>query len=241
MTSWYSGAGRFLPRGLLRAVVGRLTRASVRWGSLRHTTPVSRVFGFDRGSPIDRYYIELFLAAHSADVLGRVLEVGDATYTRRFGGSAVTRADVLHAVAGNPEATIVGDLATGQGVPRHVFDCMILTQVLNFLLDVPAAIATAHQALKPGGVLLATVGGISQISRYDMDRWGDYWRFTDLSARKLFEREFGEGNVEVTTYGNVLAAVAFLEGVSREEMRQAELDHHDPDYQVTIAIRAVRQ
>src|SRR5215218_7850047 len=28
----------------------------------RHVTPVSREWGFDRGTPVDRYYVECFLA-----------------------------------------------------------------------------------------------------------------------------------------------------------------------------------
>jgi hypothetical protein len=73
-----------------------------------------------------------------------------------------------------------------------------------------------------------------------MDRWGDYWRFTDASARRLFAEVFGADNVTVTTYGNVLTACAFLHGLAAHELRAEELDHHDPDYQVIIGIRAIR-
>lgn len=221
--------------------IRKLMRRSVRWGSLRRTEPVSRVFGLDRGTPVDRYYIEGFLEGRSADIRGRVLEVGDPGYTKRFGGAKVARSDVLHAEAGNPEATIIGDLSTGKGVPEGEFDCMILTQVLLCVYDVRSAVLGCRRALKPGGVVLATVPGISQISRFDMDRWGDYWRFTTLSARRLFEEAFGEGAVEVSSYGNVLAATAFLQGISAEELAREELDHRDPDYQLTIAVRAVKR
>ena len=228
----------------LRAQQRRLTRwplvGWMRFGSLRRLQPVSRVFGFDRGQPIDRYYIEAFLQRHSTDIRGRVLEIGAPGYTRKFGGGRVTRSDVLHTVPGNPQATLVGDLATGQGVPEKAFDCMILTQTFLVIYDVQAAIANAYAALKPGGVLLATVPGISQISRYDMDRWGDYWRFTDASVQRLFGDIFGAENVTITTYGNVLVACAFLHGLAAHELKQEELDYHDPDYQVLIAVRAVR-
>jgi len=212
----------------------------VRWGNLRRVIPVSHVFGFDRGQPIDRYYIEVFLKKRSADIRGRVLEIADDFYTRRFGGDRVTVSDVLHAVPGNPHATIVGDLATGNGIPGNVFDCMILTQTFLFIYDVQAAVVNTYRALKTDGVLLATFPGISQISRYDMDRWGDYWRFTDTSARRLFGDVFGAENVTVTTYGNVLTACAFLHGLAAHELRQEELDYHDPDYQVLITVRAVK-
>lgn len=202
--------------------------------------PVGRLFGLDRGQSIDRYYIEGFLERHSEDIRGHVLEVADAGYTRRFGGERVVRSDVLHAVEGNPQASIVGDLATGEGIPEDTFDCLILTQTLPFIYEVRNAIACSYRALKPGGVVLATFPGVSQISRHDMDRWGDYWRFTDLSARRLFEEVFPSANVTVEIHGNVLAAVGYLHGLAAEELKPHELDHKDADYQVSIAIRAVR-
>jgi SAM-dependent methyltransferase len=211
------------------------------WANLRNLTPISRVFGTDRGTPIDRYYIENFLKENDRLIQGRALEVGDASYTRQFGGDRVTQSDVLHAVAGNRKATIVGDLATGDGIPSDAFDCIILTQVLPFLLNVAGAIANCHRALKPGGRVLATVPGISPISRYDMDRWGDYWRFTSLSARKLFEASFGKGNVEVKAFGNVLIATAFVQGMALHEVSREELDHRDADYEVLITIRATKE
>jgi SAM-dependent methyltransferase len=210
------------------------------WPNLRSLTPVSRLFGTDRGTPIDRYYIENFLATSAHLIRGRVMEVGDPTYTRQFGSDRVTHSDVLHAVAGNRKATLVGDLATGEGIPTAAFDCIILTQVLPFLMDVPGAVRTCARALKPGGVVLATVPGISQISRYDMDRWGDYWRFTSLSAQRLFDNAFPGGVVAVEPFGNVLIATAFLQGMALHEVTQDELDHRDADYEVIITIRATK-
>lgn len=203
-------------------------------------TPVSRVFGLDRGTPIDRHYIESFLERHRGDIRGSVLEVGDATYTTRFGGDAVTQSHVLHAVEGNRRATIVGDLASGRGIPSDAFDCIVLTQTLGCIYDVRAAVGTSFRALRRGGVVLATVPGISQISRYDMDRWGDFWRFTTLSARRLFEESFAPEVVQVAAFGNVSAAAAFLQGRSLEEMDRRDLDFVDPDYELLIAIRAVK-
>lgn len=211
----------------------------VRFGTLRTVAPTSRVFGLDRGLPIDRYYIEKFLAEHAADIQGRVLEVADATYTRRFGGDRVVASDVLYALPGHVTATVVGDLSRGDGLPSDAFDCIILTQTLQFVYDVRAAAQHLYRMLKTGGVLLATVPGISQISRYDMDRWGEFWRFTTLSARRLFE-EVSPTDVRVEAHGNVLAATAFLHGLATDELRLDELDAFDPDYELLIAIRVVK-
>jgi glycosyltransferase involved in cell wall biosynthesis len=214
---------------------------TVRFGSLRRLTPVSRKFGWDRGGlPVDRYYIERFLQQHAGDLAGHVLEVRDDAYIRKFGGNRVTRVDVLHPTTGNEKATIVADLTAADHVPSDTFDCIVLTQVLPFIPDVQAAVHTLHRILRPGGVVLATVPGISQIVRYDMDRWGDYWRFTSLSARRLFECGFPGGEVGIETYGNVLAATAFLQGLSSRDLRPDELDYRDPDYEVLITVRAVK-
>ena len=212
----------------------------VQFGMMRRLSPISRVWGFDRGLPVDRYYIERFLSAHGSDIRGRVLEIGDDTYTRKFGSAHFVQSDILHPVAGNSRATIIADLTEEDSIPAEVFDCIICTQTLMFIFDIHKAMRTLYRILKPGGVLLMTVAGVSQISRSDMERWGDYWRFTTLSTRRLCESVFPPANVSVEGHGNVLIAVAFLQGLAREELCQEELDASDPDYEVLITARAVK-
>jgi SAM-dependent methyltransferase len=227
-------------RSGLRATLARARRATrpAQAGDVyTRTEPVSRIFGLERGTPVDRFYIERFLESKRDLIGGHVLEIGDSTYTKRF-GAAVERAEVLHATGESGATTIVGDLATGAGVPEDVFDCVILTQTLPFIFEVGAAVEHTRRALKPGGWLLATVPGISQISRYDMDRWGDFWRFTDASMKALFGDGFDP--VEIETHGNVAAACAFLQGVVAEEMTGETLAVADPDYQLVITVAARR-
>ena len=200
-------------------------------------TPRSRVFGADRGRPIDRHYIEGFLERHAGDVRGRVLEFGDAAYTRRYGGPRVTKSDVLDR-AGNPHATIVGDLQDAGALRAATFDCIICTQVLMYVYDLRTAIASLRRALDDGGVLLATLPGISQLSRVDVQRYGEFWRFTSQSATRLFAEQFDTAQLTVEAHGNVLAACGFLYGLTVDELTPESLDHVDPDYEVTIAVRA---
>ena len=217
-----------------RPPVGR-----VRFGGLRRVTPISREFGYDRGRPIDRYYIENFLARHAQDIQGHVLEIGDDSYTREFGGNRVSVGDVLHVSEGNPQATIIADLTRAEHVPSDAFDCIIFTQTLQCIYDTRSAIRTLYRILKPGGVLLATFPGISQM---DQGEWGDYWcwSFTRLSIRRLFGEAFPEENLGVEAHGNVLTAVAFLHGLAVEELRPEELDYRDPSFDVSITLRAVK-
>jgi glycosyltransferase involved in cell wall biosynthesis len=211
----------------------------VRFGDLRSITPVTRSWGYGRGVPIDRYYIERFLARNAGDVRGSVLEVGDDRYTFRFGFPAVTSSDVLNVAAGDPQTTIVADLSRPEQLPADRFDCVIITQTLQLIDDLRSAIGALHRMLRPGGVVLATLPGISQTHHGD---WGGHWRwnFTALSARTLFESAFAPGDVTVETRGNVLAATAFLQGLAAEDLRRDELDHDDPDYQVSILVRAAK-
>jgi SAM-dependent methyltransferase len=212
----------------------------VSFGTLRQVTPISRDWGWDRGLPIDRYYIENFLARYADNIRGRVLEIGDNSYTLRFGCDRVTRSDVLHVEEGNPKATIVADLTSASHIPSEIFDCILLIQTLQLIYDVRAAIQTIHRILKPGGVLLATFPGISQT--YD-HTWGHcwYWNFTTLSARRLFEEFFPAADVKIYAYGNVLASISFLHGLAAEELQKEELDYNDPGYEVLITVRAVKQ
>jgi ubiquinone/menaquinone biosynthesis C-methylase UbiE len=212
----------------------------VRFGDLRRLKPVSSDYGNSRGLEIDRYYIEKFLAEFASDIHGHVLEIKHNAYTVRYGGDRVTKSDVLHPVEGNPDATIVADLTNADHIPSNVFDAIIFTQTLQVIYDIRTTIATLYRILKPGGVLLATASGMAKLSLEDFDKWGEYWRFTSQSARLLFEETFSKGQVTVRSYGNVLAAISFLEGLAVEDLKQKELDAVDRSYEVLIAVRAVK-
>jgi SAM-dependent methyltransferase len=224
----------------IKRFLGQWSWDRVRWGGFRRLTPISGAWGFDRGLPVDRYYIENFLAGHADDIQGHVLEIMDAAYTRRFGGKQVQKSDVLDVADGNPNATIVADLTSAEHIPSETFDCIIFTQTLLLIYQLHPAIETLHRILKPGGVVLGTVPGITKISREDMCRSGQYWSFTTLSIQRLFEEVFPAKQVEVKAYGNVLTASAFLYGLAAEELHKAELNYHDPDYEMIISVRAVK-
>jgi SAM-dependent methyltransferase len=242
-------ANAFIPSFIRRWLRATQRYFRLQWrrvGTVRRTglwrvTPISRIFGLNRGLPIDRYYIEQFLSNNSTDIRGRALEVGDDFYTRKFGGNSVTKSDVLHVADGSSAATVVADLTCADHIPSDTFDCIILTQTLQMIYDVSAALNHLYRILKPGGVLLVTSHGISKIGRREgIDHWGEYWRFTAQSSSRLFKEVFPGANISVKTYGNVLAAIAFLHGLAVEEMQKEELDYFDPDYEVLITVRAVK-
>jgi SAM-dependent methyltransferase len=196
-------------------------------------------WGSDRGTPVDRYYIERFLARHRADIRGVVLEVKDSGYTERF-GAEVDRSEVLDIDPGNPNATLVADLAAAEAIPAETFDCFILTQTLQLIYDVHAAVRHAHRILKPGGVLLATVPVTSRIVPR-REAAADYWRFTPDSCRLLFGDVFGHENVTAGGPGNVLVAAGFLFGMALEEFSERELTAEDELYPLVVTVRAVKR
>jgi len=224
---------RILVRGIKR-VHGL---AAMNLGRIGSISPLSRNWGYDRGTPVDRYYIERFLADHAGDVHGQVLEIQEDDYSRRFGGAHVTKQDILNIDASNPRATIIGDLADPKTLKAGQYDCIVLTQTLHLVFDMAAAIANVRRALKPGGVLLVTVPGITPVQPGEGYHW--FWSLTGEALRKLLEASFDPAKVELKSYGNLSSATAFLHAAAVQEIPRGKLDRFDPRYPVTIAARAV--
>lgn len=197
--------------------------------------PISREFGFDRGMPIDRYYIENFLNQNRKYISGDVLEIAERIYTIKYGESQVKNSYIMHVEGGEDKTVIKGNLATGEGIEENMVDCLILTQTLPFIFDLNNVIENIYKILKPGGRALITVPGITQISRYDMERWGHFWSFTSKSIQQLFEAVTMKDNIIIESYGNVKTSVAMLYGLAVEDLRKEDFDHNDDDYQVIIS------
>ena len=87
--------------------------------------------------------------------------------------------------------------------------------------------------------MLATFPGIGQTG-CAMLQEHYCWALSTLATRRLCEEAFPGADVEIEAHGNVLAAVAFLEGLAVRELRKEELDHHDPDYELLITLRVVK-
>jgi hypothetical protein len=227
-------------RPLRATLVERRRRRPPNLGDLRRVTPIDSNWGFERGTPIDRVFVERFIGEHARDIRGRVLEIAAPDYTTAF-GRGVTHIDILMATEGNREATIVGDLADAPQIPDDTFHCAIVTQTLQFVYDTSAALATLERVLAPEGVLLATMPGLTKISRVEDEQFGEWWHFTGRSVRRRAEGAFGAEKVAVETYGNVLAASGFLYGLAASDLEPAELNVHDPLFEVVIGLRAVKR
>jgi peptidoglycan/xylan/chitin deacetylase (PgdA/CDA1 family)/SAM-dependent methyltransferase len=206
------------------------------WGSFDQPHPVARDWGYARGGPVDRRYIRAFVAGHSSDIHGRVLEIQEDDLTKTYGGARVERADVLDLDASNPRATIVADLRSAERVPGDTYHCIVLTQTAHVIDDADAALAECHRLLKPGGVLLATFPCVSRVCLEYGPR-GDFWRVTPAGARVLAERAFGS-EVDVEAFGNVKTTMAFLHGLGEQEIADADYELADPYNPMLVGVRA---
>jgi SAM-dependent methyltransferase len=239
-----SMARRFVPRPLRLWLLRQTLRprpGTVDFGGLRRLKPVSRAWGEERGEPIDRYYIRRFVADHADDIRGAVLEFGDATYTRRFGGDRVQSYGIFDVSSDNPSATLIGDLADAERLPRSEFDAILCLQTLQFLADREVASNALERMLRAGGVLLVTVPGIAQVVVADRNPWTDYGRFTEAGLLRHMGVAFPGAEIEVKAYGNVLSSISFLHGIAAEELTADELDHHDPQYPLLVCARVVKR
>ncbi len=225
----------------------RLTATIPRWqwlifkravGRRNRFKPFSRSFGNDRGRPIDRYFIDRFIASEAERVRGRVLEIGGNEYTRSSGGDRVTQSDVLMPVP-QAGATVIADLQDAPDIPDDSFDCIILTQVLQYIYDHHAAVRTVKRILKPGGSVLATLPFMAAISG-DEDPWGEQWRYSSRSAKRLFADVFGPESVDVRTYGNLVLAVAYLNGFAVEDLDPEDFEYIDPLIELISTVRATK-
>ena len=204
--------------------------------------PVCSRWGFTRGDPIDRFYIEEFLTRHASDIRGSVLEIGDNTYTRQFGGDRVIQSDVLDVDARSNQVTIVADLTNASHVPSETFDCIILTQVLVVIQDVTKALATLCRILKPGGVALITVPGISHISSslVEAQQWS--WSFYPKTLRwLLLQYGFDEAKLVVEGAGNLKTTIGFLLGLSQQDLLARDFAINDKRYPLVVTARAVKK
>ena len=217
------------------------SRSGIEWGELARLTPISAVWGIDRGLPVDRFFITRFLHAHRTDMRGRVLEVKDRNYATSIGGVPSRQVDVLDIDATNPHVTLRVDLEQPVFTPDPVFDCFILTQTLHIIYDIRTALRNAVRMLAPRGVLLCTIPAVSRVNDENGGlESGDYWRLTAAAARRLLAETADVASVEIETYGNVQVCAAFLYGLAADELEEDVLRHVDPWFPLVHCIRAVK-
>lgn len=200
-----------------------------RWGNIRRLRPFSARYGVDRGTPIDRWYLEQFIDDHRTDIRGRVLEVANARYAGAH-RAAIASLDILDIDPRNDEATIIADLDDAGSLPPQTFDCVIVTQTLQYMRDVRETVRTLRSSLAPDGLLLLSVPVIAKVD-HNLETI-DRWRMLPKGLTTVLDDVAPSDDREMVAFGNVLAAVAFLLGIAAEELDPSELLHVDPLYPI---------
>ncbi|MFI9559242.1 class I SAM-dependent methyltransferase [Nonomuraea endophytica] len=203
------------------------------WGVLARAEPFSDCFGYDRGTPIDRRYIDAFLSAGAHLIRPPLLEVGENVYARRFAGDTA-QTDVVDIDPDNEDATLIADLAGHESLPAARYRCVLLIQTLQYVRDPRAALVNVRRSLVPGGSLLVTVPGISRTDPVDDALMADRWRFTPAGLRDLLADVFGPGSVRCRGYGGLRSATAFLYGLAAEESGPQEEDGDGTEFPIVV-------
>ena len=198
-----------------------------RWGNLRRTTPFSSTYGFERGQPIDRYYLHKFLDSHRDLITGDVLEIQGTSYAERFGHD-LFRADSFD-IEPRVEPTYLCDFAhCADVIPNHAYDCLLLPNSLPHFRELDRCLAHALRVVRPGGTILASAAGLLPLTG-DI---AEYWRLTPDAWRLTLVEAWSGAALEVAGHGNCLSAVGAQLGLALEELTEAELDVRDPRFPV---------
>ena len=199
--------------------------------------PLSDDYGFGRGQPLDRRYIEEFLSHHRDAISGSVLEVGDPRYSKQFGQGRVAATTVVDIDPSNPGATLVADLNEPGSLPADAFDCIILTETLHLLAWPEVCLVNCETALRSGGCLLLTVPALKRQSPRRPE--SDFWRFTPAGLDLLLRRNW-HGPFSVSSFGNLRVCVGFLLAHVVEDFPEEDFVLNDPRFPLTVAAHAVR-
>jgi hypothetical protein len=216
----------------LRCVAGGLPFP--RWGNLRRLQQFSRDhFGFDRGTPIDRYYVDQFFQQHRDAITGDVLEIDKDMYAGQYGHD-MRKVDTFD-IEPDPDwpPTFVCDLAHSEDIlPSEAYDCVLLPCTLSVLRELGPCLRNALRVLRPNGVILASGATTMPLNTED----GDYWHHSPAGWREFLPSVWPGCEIVVEGYGNCLAVAAANLGLVVEDLTPKELDYYDPILPVTTTV-----
>jgi hypothetical protein len=205
-----------------------------RWGNLRRLQQFSRDhFGFDRGTPIDRYYVDQFFQQHRDAITGDVLEIQKNMYAGRY-GQHLRKVDSFD-IEADPDRppTFLCDLAYSEGVlPSEAYDCLLMPCTLSVLRELEPCLRNALRVLRPNGVILTSGSALIPLD----SETADYWHMTPAGWRVFLPSVWPGCEILVEGHGNCLAVLAASMGLVVEDLTAKELDYYDPMLPVTTTI-----
>ena len=194
-------------------------------------------WGYRRGTPVGRVYIDMFLNKYRECIRGDIMEVAETTYSERFcQKNDTTSFTAIHVE--KKEGCRQANLETGEGFYKEEFDTMIITQTLAYIYNLNEVINTIYRSLKQGGHCFVTVTDIGHMGSIETEKYGAFWGFHRAGIAKLFTEVFGENNVMIESYGNLKTVVAQLYGICAEDLDKKIINKKDDRYPMIIGIVA---
>jgi SAM-dependent methyltransferase len=212
--------------GLLSRPVGEIDL-----GDLRRLAPFDPMFGFTRGTPIDRYYLERFIEHIRPEVRGAVLEIGGKRANREtYGFDAATEYRAMD-IKRSPDVDLVGDVHDRGLIPPGTLDAIVIFNVLEHCARPWVVAENLRGWLRVGGKVFAMVPSVQRVHRQPRDYWRPYpdgmeALFADFARCQLF------------VYGNPLTALAAIMGIAVQELSTDELDRVNTGYPVATCVIA---
>ena len=204
---------------------------TVRFGDFGRLWPFSQRFGFDRGAPVDRYYLQQFVRSIRPVVRGRCLEIGGSRWSNWFYRFDVDEFRSLELEQSRIADDLVGDAADRGVLDPASWDSILAFHVLEHCPNPFAVVSNMRAWLRPNGHACIAVPCAQRVHSYP----GDYWRFMPDGLRVLFS-DFSE--VNVSTYGNPLTVVSNYMGLSHTELAAEDMNAAHPDYPVLACVVA---
>lgn len=222
----------------IKFFVRRLLKPKLLYFFSGSVKPISTIYGIERGVPIDRFYIERFLTENKKYIKGHCLELLENNYTIKYGGNNILKSDILDLDLNNKRANIFGDLKNLKNIINdNSYDCVILTQVLQFIDNCQEAISECYRILKPGGALLITVPCLGRMDCASGVE-GDFWRFTSASINYLLKDKFDK--TMVSSVGNVKTGISFWIGLSQQDIKKSSYNYNDENFPMLVTAVAIK-
>ena len=206
------------------------------WGNLRRTKPLSCNFGFERGTPVDRFYLHKFLEQNKHFITKDVLEIQVSDCSKQYGHNVLQQHTVDIIPNFNP--TYLCDLAQSEAIiPSNAYDCFLMPNTLCVLKDIQICLTQAQRILKPGGVILATTVSFAPLCP-DVP---DYWHMSKAGWEEIVKKSLNQCDVKIQSFGNSLIAMAAMLGLAMEELDPKEFEYQDPRFPVSITLWAQKR
>lgn len=219
---------RIYRHGLLTIPFG-----AIEYSDFKRYAPLCHDYGYSRGTPIDRYYLEQFIREIRSYVVGYTLEIGGSRENQYLYGFTNAMSYKTMDMHQKPEVDITGDIHDPNSLGSNSFDSIILFNVLEHCEKPWIVVENIYNWLTKRGSVFCMVPNSQRIHRDPKD----YWRILPDGMRSLFAKFPIK---QLYLYGNPITTIATMMGVAAEELSSEELNSFNSEYLVATCIYACK-